>query len=522
MLLIASAASAKEHAASHSVAERWGNLPLAFEGNHGQTDSVVNYLSRGPGYNIYLTSQAATLTVLNRQSDQTDVLRMQVQGAASATGVLAESPLAGKINYLIGNDPSRWQIGVPTYAKVRYSSIYPGVDLVYYGNQQQLEYDFVVAPRSNSNVIALDMQGVKAVRKLEDGELELQLSGGNIVWKQPVAYQLHGNQRKNVDAGYEVAGNTVRFRVGDYDHARPLIIDPVLAYGTYVGGPDGSAPAGIAVDSSGDAYIGGSANSSQYPTTPGAFHTKLAGSQDGFITKFNADGSALVYSTYLGGSQSDSVYAIAVDSSGNAYVSGTTNSTDFPYTSGAYHVNSNGSEGFLTKLNPTGSALVYSAAIGDATIRGIALDSVGQLYATGGVFGNFKTTPGAYKTTIGTTNCENVAGESYVFALSADGSKAVYSTYISDCEQAYAIAVQNGEAFITGQTQQYHPVTPGAFQSSFSGYFDSFVTKVNTSGAALVYSTYLGGSGADSGNGIAVDSGGNAVGAALRLRPTIR
>ena len=510
-LLVASAASAKEHAASNSVADRWGNLPLAFEVNNGQTDSAVDYLSRGPGYNIYLTSNAATITVLNRQTNHADVLRMRLLGAASATGLAPESLLQGKVNYLIGNDRSRWQIGVPTYARIRYTSVYPGVDLVYYGNQNQLEYDFVVAPHSSSADIGLDMQGASAVRKRPNGELELQLSSGNIVWKQPVAYQLRGNNRELVEASYDVDRNIVRFQLGAYDHSRPLIIDPVLAYGTYIGGPDGSAPAGIAVDSLGNAYVGGSANSAQYPTTPGAFQTKQAGGQDGFITKLNADGSALTYSTYLGGSQSDSVYAIAVDSGGNAYVSGTTNSTDFPYTSGAYHVSGNGSTGFLTKLNPTGSALVYSAAIGDATIRGVALDSVGDLYATGAAFGNFQTTPGAYKTTVGTTNCENVSGESYVFELSSDGSKAVYSTYISDCEQAYAIAVQNGEAFITGQTQQYHPVTPGAFQSTFSGYFDSFVTKVNTSGSALVYSTYLGGSGADQGSGIGVDSSGDAV-----------
>jgi Beta-propeller repeat len=517
--LLVSAAVAQQDSAAPTVSGRWGHLPLAFEPNRGQTDSVVNYVSRGPGYSIYLTPTAATVSIRDSQSLHADVLRMSLLGAAAAPQANGETPLDGKVNYLIGNTPSRWQIGVPTYSKVRYSSVYPGIDLVYYGNQHQLEYDFVVNPASNPKAIAFDMQGATAVRINANGELELSVSGGNIVWKKPVAYQLRGETREPVEASYELAGSTIRFYLGNYDHSRALIIDPVLSYGTYIGGPDGSAPAGIVVDTAGNAYIGGTANTSQYPTTPGAYQTKQGGGQDGFITKFNIDGSALIYSTYLGGSQSDSVYAIAVDSGGNAYVSGTTISSDFPYTAGAYHVIGSGSTGFLTKLNSTGSALVYSAAIGDATIRGIALDSVGDVYATGGVFGNFQTTPGAYKSTIGTTNCDNAPGESYVFELSPDGSKAVYSTYISDCEQSYGIAVLNGEAYITGNTQQYHPVTPGAFQSTFGGYFDSFVTRVNTSGAALVYSTYLGGSGADQGNGIAVDSGGNAVVAGFTSSP---
>jgi hypothetical protein len=196
----------------------------------------------------------------------------------------------------------------------------------------------------------------------------------------------------------------------------------------------------------------------------------------------------MLYSTYIGGSASDSANTIAVDSSGNAYVGGGTLSTNFPVTSGAMHLsNGTGGTGFILKLNSTGSALLYSAEIGDATVRSIAIDAAGNAYATGGAFGpSFQTTSGAYKTAIGTTNCPNVEGESYVLELNASGSAPVYSTYISDCEQAYGIAVQNGEAYITGQTENYHPVTPGAPQSTFGGYFDAFVTKLNTAGSALV------------------------------------
>jgi hypothetical protein len=517
-LLVASVALAEQNSTNEFVSGRWGNLPLVFESNLGQTNSAVNYLSRGPGYDIFLSPTATTLTVFANHTQQSDVLKMTLRGA-NVSQPKPETPLDSKVNYFIGSDPSRWHIGIPTYSKVRYSAVYPGTDLVYYGNQHQLEYDFVVSAGHDPSAIALEMQGAQHLRKTADGELEVQLGAGSIVWKAPVAYQVRGDKREPVTATYEVDGNTVRFQVGSYDHSRELIIDPVLAYGTYVGGPDGSAAAGIAVDSAGNAYIAGTANTAQYPTTPGAYQTHLAGGSDAFVTKLSANGSSLIYSTYVGGTDSDSAYSLTIDNAGNAYIGGTTGSSDFPVTPGAFHLSGGPPTGFLTKLNSTGSALVYSAEIGDATARGVAVDSVGNLYATGGVFGTFQTTPGAYKTTIGTTNCENAPGESYVFELSADGSKPVYSTYISDCEQAYAIAVQNGEAYITGNTQQYHPVTPGAFQSSFGGYFDSFVTKLNTSGSALVYSTFLGGSGADQGSGIAVDSSGNAVVAGFTSSP---
>jgi len=495
-------------------AQTWGQTPLAFEANRGQTNTSVDYLSRGPGYVAFLNSSAATLSVHKHNAKLTSALRMTILGAGANVRSSAEQELTGKVNYLIGSDPAQWKTGIPEYARVQYRGVYPGVDLVYYGDPGQLEYDFVIQPDADVSKIALRMEGCESIRTTENGDLALQLPDGEIAWKHPEAYQLRDGKRQPVASEYHLAGNTVRFQVGDYDHRQPLIIDPSLSFGTYIGKSDSSIGLAIALDSSHNVYIAGAANSSQYPTTPGAYQTTYSGTQDVFVTKLSSDGSTLLYSTYIAGSGSQAAETLAVDSSGNAYVGGTANSANFPVTPGALDLNNAGSAGFILKLNSTGSALLYSAEIGDATVRSIAIDSAGNAYATGGVFGSpFETTPGAYKTTIGTTNCPNVSGESYVLELNPGGSALVYSTYVSDCEQSYSIALRNGEAYITGQTEGYHPVTPGAPQSTFGGYFDAYVTKLNTSGSALVYSTYLGGNGGDQGSGIAVDSSGNAIAA---------
>jgi hypothetical protein len=520
--LLGSNAGLPGPAKKYSSPQTWGALPLAFEQNHGQTAAAVDYMARGKGYVVFLTPTAATLSLRGQGGNTYDALRMTLAGANRNLSASPEKELPGKVNYLIGNDPAQWKIDLPEYSRVNYRGVYPGVDLVYYGNQGTLEYDFVVQPNADAGSIALQMHGAQKLSTGSEGDLELQLSGGSIAWKRPVAYQLRDGQRQQVAADYTINGDKVGFRLGAYDHNTPLVVDPALTYGTYIGVSDGSIPGGIAVDSSHNVYITGAANSAAYPVTAGAYQTTYGGGgQDVFITKLSADGSSLIYSTYLGGSGPDGAAAIAVDASGNAYVVGNTNSSNFPVTSGAMHLNSGSNvAGFITKLNSTGSSLIYSAEIGVATLRGIAIDSAGDAYVTGAVFGTpFQTTTGAYKTTIGTTNCPNVQGESYVLELNPAGSAPVYSTYVSDCEQAYGIAIQNGEAYITGQTENHHPVTPGAFQQTFGGYIDSFVTKLNTAGSALVYSSYLGGDSGDNGNAIGVDSSGNAIVAGATASP---
>ena len=493
------------------AAEDFGKLPLAFEPNHGQSDAQVDYLSRGSGYTLFLTPGGATFALRRPDAKGADVLRMDLAGASVRPAVSAEGRLPGEVNYLRGSDPAKWNRGVEQFGKVRYHDVYPGVDLVYYGNQGQLEYDFVVNPGAQASKIAFAMPGAEAVHTSKDGALAIQLANGEVRWKAPDAYQLIDGGRQKVEAEYVVMGKAVGFKLGSYDRSRPLVIDPVLVFGSYIGAADQSGASGIAVDSSHNIYVVGTADSSQYPVTGSAYDKTFKGTSDAFVTKLSADGKSLIYSTYLGGSDSDSSYAVAVDSAGNAYVSGETISSDFPVTAGAYHLYGGGATAFVAKLDSTGSNLLYSAEIGTATGRAIAIDSTGNAYVAGGVFGVFKTTPGAYKSSANNGNCMNVQGSSYIFKLNPAGSAPVYSTYVADCEQAYGIAVMNGNAYITGQTENQHPVTPGAVQPSFGGYIDSFATEMNTSGSALVYSTYLGGSLGDFGNGIAIDASGAVI-----------
>src|SRR2546425_5612407 len=274
--------------------------------------------------------------------------------------------LPGKANYFIGNDPTKWRTNVSTYAKVRYDDLYPGIDLVYYGNQRQLEYDFVVRPGANPSRIVLGVRGADRLEVDAQGDLVLHTAVGPIRERKPVIYQEIDGDRKEIPGAYVLTGrHQVGFRVAAYDASQPLVIDPVLVYSTYLGGSGLDQGFGIAVDASGNAYVTGLTASTDFPTTTGAFRTTSGGSQDVFVTKLNPAGSALVYSTYIGGSGDDGGFGISVDALGNAYVTGFTTSTNFPTTPGAFQTSFSGwSRGFVTKLNPTGTGLGYSSYLG--------------------------------------------------------------------------------------------------------------------------------------------------------------
>jgi len=479
---------------------------------------------------------------------------MSLAGANPQAKVSGLDELPGKSNYFVGNDPRKWRTNVPTYPKVRYEGVYPGVDLVYYGNQGRLEYDFVIAPGANPSPITLDVgaglvpargrpQGAP-LRVAENGDLVVQAEGGEVRFHKPVVYQpladsgfrglgLGVSNPKSIDGKYVLKGsNQVTFEVASYDRKKPLVIDPVLIYSTYLGGSDFDFGNGIAVDAAGNAYVTGSTCSTDFPTTSGAFQTSLVGFANAFVTKLNAPGSALVYSTYLGGSGGfsgyctsqigDAGFGVAVDGSGNAYITGSTRSSDFPVTSGAFQTSLAGYNVFVTKLSPTGSALIYSTYLGGVGVdsgSGIALGSSGNAYVTGSTNSqDFPTTSGAVQTSLGTPTGNN----SFVAKLSADGSALIYSTYLggNTFDSASGIAVDAaGNAYVAGYTQSNNfPTTPGAFQTSLttklyppSLFFETaFVSKLNAAGSGLVYSTYLGGSGGDLGGAIAVDASGNA------------
>ena len=541
--LAASASTIKPVTATpRAASETYGRLPLHFEANRGQTHEDVRFLARGPGYSLYLTAGEAVLVLarpnpdakrdahstparLNTQAREAPVVvRMSLVGAAPKPRVSGLEELPGKANYFIGNDPAKWRTSVPTYAKVQYRDVYPGIDVVYYGNQRQLEYDFVVAPRADPQRIVLDFKGVERLEIDAHGELVMHAAGGAIRQHKPVIHQDIDGMRREIAGGYVMkSAHQVAFQVAAYDKTRPLVIDPVLSYSTYLGGSGGDEGWGITVDNLGNAYVTGSTSSTNFPTNLGSFQTASAGNVDAFVTKLNATGSALVYSTYLGGSGSEGGgFGIAVDSLGNAYVTGGTASTDFPVTPGAFQTAlAGGSDAFVTKLDATGSALLYSTYLGGSGGEGgmfrIAVDSLGNAYVAGHTAStDFPVTVGAFQTAF----VGNVAA--FVTKLNATGSALFYSTYLGgstiqigggDFKEGIAIAVDSlGNAYVAGgTTSNTFPTTPGAFQTTFvGGLADAFATKLNATGSALLYSTYLGGSGIDEGLGIALDTLGNA------------
>lgn len=520
----------------------------------GQTDRRVRFLSRGRGYGLFLTSTAAVLALHNGEkpsdSPQASIesalrppsfyakgflaegartaeqsyaaLRINLVGANASAQTEGLSQLPGTSNYFIGNNPKQWRVNVPTYAKVKFHDVYPGVDLVYYGNQQQLEHDFIVAPGAAPTSISLGFDGAQKISINEDGDLRVKTGESEVVLKKPVLYQESGATRAEVVGKYVVKGkNRVGFEVARYDVSKSLVIDPILVYASYLGGSSGEIAFGIAVDSTGAAYVTGHTTSADFPVTPGAFQTSLPGCSNclngvAFVSKMSPGGSTLVYSTYLGGHSAggDGGTSIALDSAGSAYVTGTTQAADFPTTPGAFQTASRGPEqAFVTKLNATGTALTYSTYLGGSNARddgfGIAVDSGGSAYVIGSATSaDFPTTPSAYQPTF------NGDTDLFITKMSTDGSSLVYSTYLGGtrADHAAGIAVDSvGSAYVTGYTNSTNfPTTPGAFQATSGGIFDAFAAKLSANGSALMYSTYLGGSGFEQGQSIAVDASGSA------------
>jgi hypothetical protein len=547
------------------IAETYGKLPLSFEANQGQSDKQVKFLSRGQGYTLFLTGDEAVLSLrrspapnadrdrlatlqpaaFKAQKQNSAVLRMKLVGANSGAAVSGSDEQDGKSNYFIGNDSRQWRTNVSNYSKVRYQDAYPGVDLVYYGNQQQLEYDFVVAPGSDPRIITLDVSadsevsGKRATAPLriaDNGDLLVPTDGGEVRFHKPVVYQpekstgVHaiGGDPNAVTAKNTVDGrwilktnNQVGFEVASYDASRPLVIDPALSYSTYLGGTGTDGAFGVAIDSQGNCYVTGFTSSTNFPTK-NPFQKKNAGGVDTFVSKLNRTGTALVYSTYIGGSSTEYPFGIAVDSTGEAYEVGNTGSANFPVTTGAFQTTciscANYPAVFLTKLNVNGTGLVYSTFLGgsgDNRAFGITLDSLNDAYIVGWTTStDFPVSTNAFQTTYVPGAVSNVfVAELNPAATGAAGL--VYSTYLGGSVQdvGFGIALDSSNnAIVTGYSYSPDfPVTKGAFQTSTTVNGSAFVTKLNVGATAEIYSTYLGGTtGTSAGNSIKVDSAGNA------------
>lgn len=508
--------------------ELLGRLPLSFEPNQGQTDTQVRFLAHGPHYTLFLTSNAATLsfpaTDQRRSSSSFHPgaipwLRMELRGQSRRIQMAGLDELPGKSNYFIGSNPRLWRTGIPHYAKVAYRNVYPGIDLTYHGNPQELEYDFIISPGANPECIRFHIQGPAGTVPLRidsHGNITINIPGGEFRYLKPVAYQIvkMGKQthRQFVGTRYVIRKNgDVQIQVGPYNHRKSLIIDPTLLYSTYLGGSGSDSATSIAIDGSGDAFITGGTTSSNFPTS-NPEQKATGGDSDVFVAELNPAGNALVYSTYVGGSSFDKGTSIAIDSSGNAYVTGYTSSPNFPTTSKAFSTTYQGngnSEAFVLKLNSGGSALGYSTYLGGSGGdfgQGIAVDTGGNAYITGSTQSADFPVANAFQGTSGG------GSDAFITKLDPAGATLLYSTFLggSNSDSGQAIAVDNaGEAYVTGFTFSTNFPTKNPVQSTNNGGADVFVTKLNAAGSQLVFSTYLGGSGDDRGLGLTLNGGGN-------------
>ncbi|MGD0871537.1 MAG: SBBP repeat-containing protein [Bryobacteraceae bacterium] len=613
-------------AASPDVHGALRRLPLRFE---AAADGRL--VAREGPYSLMVEAGRTTVTVIDRTNHRSASVTTKLAGAEPTSRPVGADPLAAQATYLLGNDPARWRTGAPLFARAVYRGVYRGIDLVFHGDAGSLEYDFVVQPGASARRIALDISGASALRLESDGALEIATPAGEIRWKKPEVYQWKDGVRQSVAGAFAVHGRRVTFAIGAYDRGRELVIDPTLTYATYLGGSDNEGSRGVAVDgsgnfyvtgftyslnlphttstsfqfsyhgggaftdlggdafiakytpagalayvtylggsgddagaaitvdSAGNAYVTGFTNSTDFPTIKGCYQTKFGGAGtgqysqafgDAFAVKLNPAGTALVYSTYLGGSNDEQGTAIAVDSSGNAYVGGATLSTNFP-TSSAYQSAFGGAggsppfccgsnapfisfgDGFITKLNPTGTGVVFSTYFGgelDDAVTALALDSSGNVYVGGNTLSTKFPVLNAYQGKYGgaaSASAQPVitTGDGFVAKFDPTG-KLLYSTYLggSGDDAVMGLAVDStSAAYVTGFTSSSNfPVSATAAQKSFAGpatitgergfvWGDAFVAKLAPSGSSLVWATYLGGSQDDAGMAIAVDAGGNAI-----------
>lgn len=561
--------------AKEKAAEFYSELPLRFEANDGHADSEVKFLARGRGYNVYLTAKEAVMefppapsaSSQNSKrrsvnaSTQSSIVRMKPVGARAGSRIVALDELPGKTNCFIGSDPNRWRAGIPSYARVKYEDIYPGVDMVLHGKQRQFEYDFVVAPGADFKAISMRFEPARKIRISGSGDLVIETPAGEIRHRKPVAYQHSGNSRSVIPARYVIHTNrSVGFEIARYDKNRQLIIDPVVSYSSYLGGTGNDSINAIAVDASGNAYVTGQTSSLNFPTTPGSVQGNFgSGFFLAFVTKLNLTSNTLVYSTYIGGQTSIGPFSpqtigegIALDAKGSVYLTGRTTAIDFPTTAGAFQATWSGTanfsvptNAFVTKLNQDGSALVYSTYLGGSRVpssfvgsasetraAAIAVDGLDFAYVTGSTNTlDFPTTTTAFQSAkTGDDLCSKIldaqgpCSEGFVTKLNQSGTALVYSTYLggNGDEVCNGIAVDAaGNAYIAGTTdatfsdgpfsggrKPFPTVRP--LQPSSGGGSDAFVSKLNADATALIYSTFLGGSANDFGNSIAVDSAGNA------------
>lgn len=510
--------------------EKYARLPMTFEANQGQAGPQVKFISRGTRYTAFLTaggivlslrpnepvpvSQISTVAAPNQsQQPLSTTLQFTLLGAAQNLTAIGEDPQSGRVNYFIGKEPSKWLTNVPTYARVRYKNVYPGIDLVYYGNHQQLEYDFAISPGADPGQIQFEITGASQISLDAEGNLILQTSVGEFHFQSPVVYQESTGLQVPVSGSYVLIDPThFGFQVARYDPTKPLVIDPVLVYSTYLGGSASDQPTGIAVDSTGNVYVAGYTSSANFLlTTIGAPSTNA---NHAFVAKLDPTGSSLVYADYVGGNGEDYGVGLALDSASNVYLTGSTTSSNFPVVDAYQAVEPGSYSGFVTKISVDGSSLLYSTYLGGNGFdqpAGIAVDTLGEAYVAGGTTSQNFPVINAYQAAALANQGGLYGNYGFLTKFAANGSSLIYSTFfagntniVQNCgnpcwptpySAVSAVALDaNGSFYVTGTTNTSNfPVTSGAYLTSNSTQPDGtigFVSKFMSSGN-LDYSTYF-------------------------------
>ncbi len=543
------------------IAHAHGSVPLMFEANQGQIDSQVKFLSHGDGYSIFLTAGGMVLALptsdatppkkasvlepnrvwaghsalrqqenIGRRNRKSNILTIDLVGAASNPAIVGEEPLVTKVNYFIGRDPSKWRRNVPTYGTIRYRNVYPGIDLVYYGNNHRVEYDFELAPGADPAKVQFSVKGADALNVDSGGNLVLTKGGTRLLFQTPAIYQEINGRRVPVGGAYTVRDAThVGFAIEAHDNTKPTVIDPVLVYSTFLGGNGDDFSDGIAVDSLGDAYVVGITDSPDFPQATIGSYTPTQFRM--FLTKMNPDGSALLFADYFGGTTgNDEAAAVALDSSGNAYVTGSAASSDFPVLHAYQSTLSGTQDAFLVKFSADGSSILYSTYLGGTNSQysnSISVDLAGEAVIAGATQSTDFPMKNAYQSSIKVDQFGDWGVYGFLTKFDPNGTSLIYSSYLagnilntSTCSNCFpdseilgVTTDGTGNAYVTGLTMTSNfPVTSGAFATAYPGDYLSdvgFVAKFSNSGA-IAYSTYLGGLTSNFLNAVAVDSTGSA------------
>jgi len=501
------------------------NSPIGFE--LYEANGVTKYISRGNNFALFLTPTEAVVTLNDANTSTPAVLRMQFLGANKTTTLTGLGNTQSKSHYFMGNDPTKWKTDITRYGKVRYEALYPGIDLLFYGNQSELEYDFIVAPNIDPDIIRLNFTGAKKLSISNNGDLLIETSAGRVLQKKPIVYQntLNKQNKKIINSRYVLLDkNTIGFNIGNYDHSQPLIIDPILDYATYIGGSDQDNGTKIAIDSNGYIYITGYTFSSDFPS--GAV---LGSNISAFITKLTPDGSSVVFSIYLGGSGTDRGRDIAISDEGDIYIVGETTSTDFPVLASAHQLQNNGgTDVFMTVISRGGSHLHYSTYFGGSGYdagRGLAIGNNDQVYLTGETWSDDLLTTNSLDSVCGTgSTCTNSQSyDAFFTVIDLLSNDLLYSTYLggngNDRAHAVAVDLATGYSYIVGESNSSDfprqkpilPIIPS--QQPLGDNLQGFLTVIDptlTNRSSLIFSSFLGGTKEDVVDSVTVDASGNA------------